>query len=139
LLSRKKIFEAFYTLISGNVIRASYAKTWKLNALQDIWEEFEQVLQHTINKEDNRMPIPDYPRIAGMTGLLLPLAERVQSANKQPDEKRIAIKKLLEEVDRPVQYAYTAARETGSPDFIFCKRAGNRYFFDKALSLLHGW
>lgn len=132
MISHEKIFEAFYTLISGNVIHASYVKTWRLNALQDIWSAFEQIL----NKEDKNMPIPDYPRIAGMTGLLLPFAERVQSAKKQPDEKRTAIKKLLQEVDRPVQYAYTATRETGSPDFIFCKRTGNRYFFEKALDLL---
>jgi len=136
LIAQKKIFQAFYTLISTNVIHDSYARTWKLNALQDIWSEFEQILYQFTDKEDKRMAIPDYPRIAGMTGLLLPLADRVQSAQKQPDEKRIAIKKLFEEVDRPVQYAYTAARETGSSDFIFCKRPNNRYFFEKALDLL---
>ena len=82
------------------------------------------------------MPIPNYPRIAGMTGLLLPFAERVQSKKKKPDEKRIAIKKVLGEVRKPIQYAYTAARETGSSEFIFRKQAGNRYFYEKTLDLL---
>jgi len=82
------------------------------------------------------MPIPDYPRIAGFAGLLLPLAERVQSSQKNDNDKRRAVGKLLEEVNRPVQYAYTAARESGAPDFIFCKRPRNRYFFEKATELL---
>lgn len=82
------------------------------------------------------MPIPDYPKIAGFTGLLLPLAERVQSAKKKENDKKRAVGKLLEEVDRPIQFAYTAARESGSTDFIFCKRPRNRYFFEKAMALL---
>ena len=81
------------------------------------------------------MPIPDYPMIAGYAGLLLPLAERVKS-RKQKDEKKRAITKLLEEVDKPIQYAYTAARESGDSEFIFCKRPRNCYFFDKAVELL---
>ncbi len=81
------------------------------------------------------MPISDYPRIAGMTGLLLPFAERVQSV-KDKNEKRTAMKKLLDEVDEPVQYAYKAAGEVGDSTFIFCKRPGNRFFYEKALILL---
>ncbi|QTA81106.1 Uncharacterized protein dnl_34320 [Desulfonema limicola] len=130
LVSRKKIFQAFYVLISGNLINNFYAQTWKINALQEIWSGFEKIL-----KEDD-MPIPDYPKIAGFAGLLLPLAERVQSSQKQENERKRAVSKLLEEVDRPIQYAYTAARETGSPDFIFCQRPKNRYFYEKALEIL---
>lgn len=130
LVSRKKIFQAFYVLISSKVINSFYAQTWRINALQEIWSGFENIL-----KEEN-MPIPDYPKIAGFTGLLLPLAERVQSSQKLENDKKRAISKLLEEVDRPIQYAYTAARETGSPDFIFCQRPRNRYFYEKALELL---
>jgi hypothetical protein len=94
-------------------------------------KEFETQLE-----EEKEMPIPDYPFIAGFTGLLLPLAERVQSSRKSPDERKRAVGKLLEEADKPIQYAYTAARETGSPDFIFCKRPRNRYFYEKAIALL---
>ncbi len=135
LVTGKKIFQAFYVLIAGNVINDSYINSWKINALQEIWSGLENVLKQNTEKEED-MPIPNYPKIAGFAGLLLPLAERVQSAKKEPNEKKRAIGKLLEEVDRPVQYAYTAARETGSPDFIFCKRPQNRYFFEKAMELL---
>ena len=83
------------------------------------------------------MPIPDYPMIAGFAGLLLPLAERVQSSKKTDVEKKRAITKLLEEADKPIQYAYTAARESGSGDFIFCKRPHNRFFYEKAVELLN--
>lgn len=129
LVSRKKIFQAFYVLISGGLIK-NYAQSWRINQLQDIWKEFETIL-----KEDN-MPIPDYPRIVGFAGLLLPLAERVQASKKTENEKKRALTKLLEEVDRPIQYAYTAARESGSTDFMFCQRPRNRYFFEKAMELL---
>ena len=130
LVSGKGIFHAFYTLISNDVIHPSYARSWKINALQEIWNGLETQL-----KEEN-MPIPDYPRIAGFAGLLLPLAERVQSSKKNDNEKKRAITKLLEEADKPIQYAYTAARESGSGDFIFCRRPRNRFFYDKALELL---
>ena len=129
LVSRKKIFQAFYVLISGGLIR-NYAQSWRINQLQDIWHEFENIL----TKEES-MPIPDYPRIAGFAGLLLPLAERVQSSKSEGEKKR-TMSKLLEEVDRPVQFAYTAARESGATDFIFCRRPRNRYFFEKAMELL---
>lgn len=82
------------------------------------------------------MPIPDYPKIAGFAGLLLPLAERVQSSKKGENEKKRAVGKLLEEADRPIQYAYTAARESGSPDFIFRKQPRNHFFYEKAIELL---
>ena len=129
LVSHKKIFQAFYVLISGGLIK-NYAQSWRINQLQDIWKEFETIL-----KEDN-MPIPDYPRIVGFAGLLLPLAERLQTSRKPENEKKRALTKLLEEVNRPIQYAYTAARESGSTDFIFCQRPCNRYFFEKAMELL---
>ncbi len=143
LLSRKKVFEAWYTLIVGNVIYAKDNKgnlrnpAWKPKSLQEIWSAFEQILQQKIKKEDV-MSIPDYPRIAGMTGLLLPFAERVKSVKKNEDDRRVVIKKLLQNADKPIPYVYTAVRE-GESDFsdcIFCKQAGNRYFFDKALDLL---
>lgn len=130
LIARGKVFQAFYALISGGLIK-EYAHTWRMNRLQEIWIEFETLL-----KEEKSMPIPDYPIIAGFAGLLLPLAERVQSSKKTPEEKKRAVGKLLEEADRPIQYAYTAARETGSPDFIFCKRPRNRFFYEKAVALL---
>ncbi len=130
LVSRKKIFQAFYVLISGGVLQP-YIHTWKINQLQDIWSEFEIILS-----KEKHMPIPDYPKIAGFAGLLLPLAERVQSGKKPENEKKRAIGKLLEEADRPIQYAYTASRESGAPDFIFCKKPRNRYFFEKAVELL---
>lgn len=130
LLSHGKVFQAFYTLIAGGLIKG-YANTWRIIKLQDIWMEFETRLN-----EEEIMPIPDYPCIAGFAGLLLPLAERVQSARKSPDEKKRAVGKLLEEADRPIQYAYTAARESGSPEFIFSKRPRNRFFHEKAIALL---
>jgi len=130
LAARGKIFQAFYVLIAGGLI-SGYANSWRINRLQEIWKEFETQL-----KEEKYMPIPDYPFIAGFTGLLLPLAERVHSSRKSPEEKKRAVGKLLEEADKPIQYAYTAARETGSPDFIFCKRPRNRYFYEKAIALL---
>ncbi|MBN1841079.1 MAG: hypothetical protein JW883_02215 [Deltaproteobacteria bacterium] len=129
LVARKKIFQALYVLISGQLI-GNYAQSWRINQLQDIWKEFETIL-----KED-KMPTTDYRRIAGFVGLLLPLAERVQASRQSDDEKRTAIKKLLEEVDQPIQYAYTAARESGYTDFILCKSPGNRYFYEKAIELL---
>ncbi len=135
LVSRKKVFQAFYVLISDQVVNSSYDKSWKMNALQEIWSQFEDVLKQHIDKEE-KMPIPDYPKIAGFAGLLLPLAERVQSAKKKEDDKKIAVGKLLEEIDRPIQYAYTAARESGSTDFVFVKRPNNRFFFEKAVALL---
>lgn len=130
LLAQGKVFQGFYVLISGGLI-SGYANSWRINRLQEIWKEFETQLQ-----EEKDMPIPDYPFIAGFTGLLLPLAERVQSSRKSPDERKRAVGKLLEEADKPIQYAYTAARETGSPDFIFCKRPRNRFFYEKAIELL---
>ena len=130
LAARGKVFQAFYVLIAGGLI-SGYANSWRINRLQEIWKEFETQL-----KEEKYMPIPDYPFIAGFTGLLLPLAERVHSSRKSPEEKKRAVGKLLEEADKPIQYAYTAARETGSPDFIFCKRPRNRYFYEKAIALL---
>ena len=130
LTARGKLFQGFYVLIAGGLIK-EYARTWRINRLQEIWAEFETLLE-----EETKMPIPDYPRIAGFTGLLLPLAERVQSSKKCPKEKKRAVGKLLEEADRPVQFAYTAARETGTPDFIFCKRPRNRFFYEKAIELL---
>ena len=131
LTSQKKVFHAFYELIAGELIHASYSQTWKMIKLQDIWEMFETILM-----KEEKMPIPDYPRIVGFAGLLLPLAQRVESSQQSPNEKKRAITKLLEEVDRPIQYAYTASRDSGSKDFIFCKRPSNKYFFDKALELL---
>lgn len=128
LISRKLIFQSFYILVKGGLIRG-YSHSWRMNQLQEIWSQLESVL-----KKENPMPIPDYPRIAGFAGLLLPLAERVE--NSAATDKKRAIGKLLEEVDRPIQYAYTASRESGSKDFIFCQRPRNRYFFEKALELL---
>ncbi len=136
LVSRKRVFQAFYVLISGQVVNTSYDRSWKMNALQEIWSKFEKVMTQYQNfKKEEKMPIPDYPKIAGFAGLLLPLAERVQSAKKEED-KKVAVGKILEEVDRPIQYAYTAARESGSTDFIFVKRPNNRFFFEKAVELL---
>lgn len=129
LLSRRKVFDALYVLISGGLIRP-YEHSWRINQLQDIWYEFEN-----ISSKEEQMPIPDYPKIAGFAGLLLPLAERVQTSKKEGEGKR-AVSKLLEEVDRPVQFTYTAGRESGASDFIFCKKPRNRYFFDKAMELL---
>ena len=135
LVSRKKIFQAFYMLISGDssVLNQSYIYSWKADQLQKIWSEFETLLLM-----EDPMPLPDYPKIAGFVGLLLPLAKRVQSSKTNEDERKRAVGKLLEEVDRPIQYAYTAARESGSSDFIFSKRPDNRYFYEKAVELL-GW
>ncbi len=133
LVFRKKIFQAFYTLISGDnpVLNRNYIHSWKADQLQKIWSEFETLLLM-----EDLMPLPDYPKIAGFVGLLLPLAKRVQSSKNNEDERKRAVGKLLEEVDRPIQYAYTAARESSSSDFIFSKRADNRYFFEKAVELL---
>jgi hypothetical protein len=128
LISHRKIFQGFYTLLSGGLLNPRYSRSWRMNQLQDIWSQFE----HMIRKEEC-MPIPDYPKIVGFAGLLLPLAERVET--KAKDKKR-AISKLLEEVDRPIQYAYTASRESGSKEFIFCQYPRNRYFFEKAMELL---
>ncbi len=131
LVSRKKIFQAFYVLFSSQLIQYSYIYDWRINRLQEIWKDFETRLQ-----EEEEMPIPDYPKIAGFTGLLLPLADRVQSSHKDPSERKRAVGKLLEEADKPIQYAYTAARESGSTEFIFCKRPRNRFFYEKALDIL---
>lgn len=131
LISQKRIFPAFYTLLSGKLIATNYIGSYKANILQDIWSELEVLLQ-----KENPMPIPNYPQIAGMVGLLLPMAERVESTAGSEKEKKRAIGKLLEEVDRPIQYAYTAARESSSSDFFFFKKPKNRYFFEKALQLL---
>ncbi|MBF0550817.1 MAG: hypothetical protein HQK60_09795 [Deltaproteobacteria bacterium] len=127
LTSTGNVFHGFYVLIAGRVVQG-YGRSWRMNQLQNIWHGLE-----ILNKEA-QMPIPDYPKIVGFAGLLLPLAERVESV-KEKDKKR-AISKLLEEVDRPIQYAYTASRECESKDFIFCQRPRNRYFFEKALELL---
>jgi hypothetical protein len=131
LVSSKKVFHALYVLLSEKIIH-DYSRSWKINKIQEIWNDFERIL-----KKEDKMPIPDYPRIIGFAGLLLPLAERVAWVGKKgEEEKKRAVSKLLEEVDRPIQYAYTAARESGSSDFIFCKQTRNRYFFDKAMQLL---
>ncbi len=129
-ISRGKIFQGFYTLLTGKLIYHSYAGFWKMNILQDIWNRFETIL-----KKEEPMPIPDYPMIVGFAGLLLPLAQRVEHM-QPPNEKKRAVTKLLEEVDKPIQFAYTASRESGSKEFIFCKRPANKYFFDKAVELL---
>jgi hypothetical protein len=130
LITGKRIFQGFYTLLRGDVVK-NYSGSWRINRLQEIWSQLEIAL-----KKEEPMPIPDYPKIAGFTGLLLPLAERVDGSSKTEREKKRAVGKLLEEVDRPLQYAYTAARESGSREFIFCKWPRNRYFFEKAIELL---
>ncbi|GLI35440.1 hypothetical protein [Desulforhabdus amnigena] len=132
LISRGKVFESFYTLLKGGVIE-DYSRSWRRFQIQDIWEQFERILS-----KEEPMPIPDYPKIVGFAGLLLPLAERVENSKTAGNEKKRAVSKLLEEVDRPIQYAYTASRESGARDFIFCRQPRNRYFFEKALELL-GW
>ena len=128
-----KVFHAFHALISGDnpVLKTRYWKTWKHESLQNVWRELEQLWS-----KETPMPLPDYPRIVGFAGLLLPFAERVNNFLKGPNDKKRAVGKLLEEADRPIQYAYTAARETGAPTFIFCKRPGNHFFYDKAIELL---
>lgn len=134
------VFHGFYTLISGDTPILTPAKwpSWKRESLQNLWRELEHLW-----KKETPMPLPDYPKIVGFAGLLLPFAERVQNALKNPNDRKRAVGKLLEEADRPIQYAYTAARETASvtagttfPTFIFCKRPGNHFFYDKALALL---
>ena len=135
LVAQQKVFQAFYVLIANDIIKSHYSHTWKINALQEIWGGLERMLTQNSEKEEH-MPLPDYPRIAGFAGLLLPLAQRVESSKKAENEKKIAVGKLLEEVDKPIQYAYTAARESGSTEFIFKKRPGNHYFFEKAMQLM---
>lgn len=130
LISQEKVFQGFYTLLTGGII-GNYSKSWRINHLQNIWRQLESVL-----REEERMPVPDYPKIVGLAGLLLPLAERVENSKTTDKEKKRAVGKLLEEVDRPIQYAYTASRESGSRDFLFCQWPRNRYFFEKALQLL---
>lgn len=131
LAARGKVFHAFYTLMAGGVIQED-SRSWRWIALQDIWAQLETLMQ-----EEDVMPLPDYPTIVGFAGLLLPLAERVEYRKRSnPKEAKRAIGKLLEEVDRPIQYAYTAAREAGDSTFIFCRRAQYRTFYDKAVELL---
>lgn len=128
-----KVFHGFYALLSGEhpIIKTRFWSGWKFEALQDFWRELEQLWS-----KETHMPLPDYPKIVGFAGLLLPFAERVNNALKNPNDRKRAVGKLLEEADRPIQYAYTAARESGAPTFIFCKRPGNHFFYDKALELL---
>jgi len=131
LAARGKVFHAFYALLAGGAIQGD-SRSWRWIALQDIWSRLE-----TLMLEEDVMPLPDYPTIVGFAGLLLPLAERVEYRKRSdPKEAKRAIGKLLEEVDRPIQYAYTAAREAGDSTFIFCRRPQNRTFYDKAVELL---
>ncbi|MBF0508597.1 MAG: hypothetical protein HQK57_06685 [Deltaproteobacteria bacterium] len=142
LTSSGKLFHGFYVFIrllarkDKKNLKDKKPKIHKddvrMNQLQNIWSH----LEHILNEEEF-MPIPDYPKIVGFAGLLLPLAQGIErDKEKSEHEKRRAISKLLDNVDRPIQFSYTAAKEQKWNNFIFCKQPDNTYFFEKALDLL---
>ena len=87
---------------------------------------------------DNEIGKPFYRDVAGMTGLLYAFCSYVQS-KFSGNEQRIEVRKLIERLNDPYNFNYTAAGNTEQETATIFRQEDMYFSYDQAKRILDDW
>ncbi len=128
-LQHERIPHAIYELLRAGFVNVA-AQSRQLEELRQ-----QQVRWLEMDKEQSKAQF--YRDVAGMTGLYYAFCRGVDNAQKDPNQKRIEVNKIIQYVDEPYQFVYTYAGNTGWRRATLTRNNDLYFCYDEAKRLLN--
>lgn len=130
-LQQDQVIHAIYELMRSGIIDANLIGRVRLTQLEDIRSEHVRWLD--MDNEHKKAEL--YRDVAGMTGLLYAFCSYVYS-KFTGNEQRIEVRKLIERLDDPYNFSYTAAGNTKQEIATLYRQEDMHFSYDEAKRIL---
>jgi hypothetical protein len=130
-LQQDQVIHGIYELMRSGIIDANLIGRVRLAQLEDLRSEHVRWL----NMDNEQKKAELYRDVAGMTGLLYAFCSYVYS-KFTGNEQRIEVRKLIERLDDPYNFSYTAAGNTKQEIATLYRQEDMYFSYDEAKRIL---